>query len=332
MKKIFLVLFISAFVIQAQDKTFSFKTENSFFHDNIDCFIGSKIRLDDIFVNLNSVEKIEAGLFTLSGKFIKSIDYKDSLTGRSPRTLLVKINYKLDYDSTCYLVIKVNARDYFSKILYTGYDHWIIRPKYPLLTPILMDTLYCGRKFSFSFASLGQDEDTLYSYEIIDDSTNNKVIEGKGSLIVLDSLMNTQTLFKHKINIKGLYAGKSFNYKYTSKTDKINLSEWNTVIRGPRPPDLKYESIVKEYEGENALYVPFVYKVGEMEYTPDVGLGRDIWSVYSERLQRNLIKGREVVLSGAAIVLKSFQNYLGKIIIEFDDQYNPLIKIPIEIK
>lgn len=260
MKRI-IILFIVVNSLQAQNNDFSFDPARSVFRDTIKCAIGSNIRMDDIFVNLSSVDSINVALFSTSKKWLGNIEYSDSLTPLNPHTLLIRFNYIQNTDSVHYLVIYVRARDYFSHKIYTGYDYWIVKPKYPILSPLLEPIYYCESKASFSFATLGLDEDTLYSYQIIDSMSNKPVASGDESTIIFDDFLSDTSFFNKTISIKGFYNGSLFKYKHNSQAERIDSSVWRTHISGPQEENLVARSRIRNVDGTDYLFFEFYYDI-----------------------------------------------------------------------
>jgi len=322
MKKILLFIFFSC-LIYSQEKENS--SENNFISD-VDYCIGSIIEINDYLNNLISIDPVEVSIKTSSDKLIYGNNIQVSLERSSRAKIKIPINF-LDNDEICILYAKISCRDIKGNSREINHK-WKIKPKYPILTPILYDTLYCGTRASFSFAALGLDEDSLYSYQIIDEN-GNLIADGNKHIVVLDNLLNDESYFKKELTIKGFYHGNEFRYKNSSKENIVGNSEWKVKIVGPGREHLACVPSFKKYDGEDALYLPFTYKVGERPYIPNIN--ENLISVFNETQQKKLIFGRDFFLIGYTIIIKSPENYLGKLIVEFNDQYNE-IKKPFEIK
>ena len=337
MKKNIIAFFILLIILNIT------KAQNRIVVDSIKYVIGNSLKLSTEYIQVYNSGNMNVRINILKGdesevtltpgnyRIIYTRDGVLGITGLPKRRAILKIDYDLGFDiidsSVYYLKIKANVPFSLDGGTEVYDSYWLIKPKYPVLTPILMDTLYCGNNASFNFAALGLDEDTLYSYEIIDDSTG-QIINGRGSVVVLDSLINNKLHFNHSLSIKGFYRYEPFKYKYTSKEDRIIPSEWNTRILGPQPRHLEPPVIeYREEDGDKILYLSFKYKVGDKEY-PSIINGNEKYSVYNETLKRELLT---VSVRGGTMLIKQYPTYIGNLLVEFTDQYNE-IKYPIPIK
>jgi hypothetical protein len=325
MKKFMVILFYLVGSIQAQDiPSFDPQNTRNLLIDSLECVIGSNLKLTDQFANVSKY-KISVETYSSWGssvKFKREIDYTYSFKNS---LLIVRINYSHDTDSINYLVVNGDLWDDFGNH-YNSTDYWKIKPTYPILTPIIDSVYYCGSKASFNFGALGLDNDTLYSYEVIDNSMN-KIADGKGSMVVLDGLMNDESLFRKTITIKGLYTNSTFKYKYSSIDENIYDSEWKTIILGPQPVDLEKDyKWIEESEGSK-LCLMFHYKVGNRLYIPDIQFDYRVYNVNSEKD----ISKRDVELIAdkewAIMKIKNIDRSLPiNLTVKFNDQYNEIIK------
>ena len=323
MKKFLLLFaFVSSLIFSQEKENFS---ENGFINE-VDYFIGSVIEINDYLNNLTSIAPVEVRIKTISDKLIYNKNIPISLEKSSRAKIKIPV-YFSDNDEVCTLFARISCHDIKGNAREINHK-WKIKPKYPILTPIVYDTLYCGTRASFSFAALGLDEDSLYTYQIIDE-TGNVIADSNKHVVVLDKLLNEETYFKKELTIKGFYNGNSFRYKYSSKENIVGNSDWKVKIVGPGREHLICSPTFKDYDGVDALYLPFTYKVGERPYIPEIN--ENLISVFNETQQKKLIFGRDFFLIGYTIIIKSSQNYVGKLIVEFNDQYNE-IKKPFEIK
>jgi hypothetical protein len=291
--------------------------------DDIECYYGDTVKITSKFINVRSgtLPSITAKLRSDDGDVPLKYEYKlvnDPLGDR--QTLLVSCGFLCD--------THFNNSDYNVEIAvfnltdpYDGHSNHseirVIKPKYPILTPLLDSIYYAEQKAKFSFAALGLDNDTLYSYEINDAQTGQVIKKEVGKpMVILDDLLNNENYFNHDINIVARYSGSTFNYKTSSSAERVDTSIWRSTLKGPGQDQLKFkEPYIIEEDGQKYFCYDFYYKVGEKVYEPQF---QNVKVRVRDRLIDYKIKSNSIRFSES-----SYQFDISNTIsIDFTDQYN----------
>jgi hypothetical protein len=303
--------------------------------DTSECVIGSNLNLninyDWAHMNLPA-QKILLELLSGQYKSLGSLDDGDfyyccpgEWTGLPFRVAIFKIKsrWNTQYSDSIYHLRVINSIPNIVGQYGERIRNWVIKLKYPILNPILDDTVYCGSKVSFSFAALGLDEDSLYSYEVTDSVGNPISYRYNGFMVTLDSLLNDSTLFNKTVMIKGFYDDSIFKYKHSSLEDIAYKSEWGLKISGPKEGDLRYiQRWVTEGDVDKLIF-NFWYDVGKKNYYPRIN-PREAYSMPSKKeLKINPI-------SDSAIKVEYISGD-SRVVLSFKDQYNEILHYTIPI-
>lgn len=111
--------------------------------------------------------------------------------------------------------------------------YYLINVSNPTLAaPVnLRAAYYPGEKEAFSFATSEFSDLNLYSYEI-SESGGAVLMQGKGPIVKLDSVLKSPNSVGKKIKVRGMYEGNEFTYiDPTSK--KVENSTWEFSLEKP---------------------------------------------------------------------------------------------------
>ncbi len=125
---------------------------------------------------------------------------------------------------------------------------------------------YFSEKETFSFATIEFPDPNKYSYKIL--SPSGRVLQqGKGAVVVLDTVFKDLNNVDKKLTVQGFYNGKQFYY-HENGSNEASKSEWTVTLKAPSinyfgdwvvASDKSNTPVVLSVYNENAKKLLFTY-------------------------------------------------------------------------
>ncbi len=189
-------------------------------------------------------------------KFSESKPKKEEFTkaasgGRGATVWIIFSDY-VDKPGTYYVKVNYDTKGELGAL--TGSVLYMIIVSNPTLASAvdLREKYFPGEKESFSFATVEYQDLNLYTYKLTE-SGGAVLLQGKGPIVKIDSVLKNPANVGKKIKVLGLYQGNEFTFK-NPVTGKFENSTWEFTVEKPA-----FEQFSSWSEKENDQWLMTVY-------------------------------------------------------------------------
>lgn len=161
-------------------------------------------------------------------------DLRKKVQQKKGRGEIVQINLTEKFEKTGNYVVKIhfNFKDEKGSNKVSG-NYLVVVDNPTVVNKInVAERYYPTEKATFSFATIEYQDNSLYSYEILDEA-GGILVSGKGPVVSLDSIINVQDYVGRQFTVVGKYDGKEFDYTVVGNNSEIKKSKWTFNIALP---------------------------------------------------------------------------------------------------
>lgn len=161
----------------------------------------------------------------------KKEDFPKAAAGGRGTTVWMVFSDIIEKPGTYYIKVSLDASGELGALKKDLY--YLIKVTNPVMASSvdLRPTYFPGEKESISFATVEYTDINLYSYEV-KEAGGAILLQGKGPIVRLDSVLKNPTNVGKKIVVKGKYQGKEFDY-INPVSNKLEKSSWEFSIEKP---------------------------------------------------------------------------------------------------
>ncbi len=161
----------------------------------------------------------------------KKEDFAKAASGGRGATVWIIFSDFIDIPGTYYVKVNYDTRGELGGL--TGSVYYLVIVSNPTLASAidLRKQYFPGEKESFSFATVEYQDLNLYSYKI-SETGGQVLLQGKGPIVKIDSILKNPANVGKKIQVHGLYQGKEFSCT-NPLNGKLEHSTWEFNVERP---------------------------------------------------------------------------------------------------